>query len=268
MIRQAIIRAGGLGTRMAPITDIIPKPMVEINGRTLIERIIDDLINAGVTSIVIDVFYKKDMLKDFLLSKYSSRSDVKLIILEEEQLPGTAGAVIHAIEMGYIRIDEPLFFSHSDYVYIGMTPNELSDFAEVHSEKESDVTLLLQDYCGKIMGMEIPPITHQIYTGEPHKITSFHWFGFGIINPRLFEKYELDKESLFMSQCFHKVSQDGRMFGKIFNGYAFNIDRQDKLLHFTPIITQLENSYHADEVPLHHAFPIVFGFYSDVFKNE
>ena len=60
--RSAMVLAAGLGTRLRPITDTIPKPLVEINGRSLIDHALDRLASAGVEHVIVNVHYKAAMI--------------------------------------------------------------------------------------------------------------------------------------------------------------------------------------------------------------
>jgi len=84
-----MILAAGLGTRMRPLTNDRPKPLIEVRGKALIDHAIDRLVQAGVTMIVVNAYYHADKLKEHL----AKRRDVEIQISEEgEVLLGTGGA--------------------------------------------------------------------------------------------------------------------------------------------------------------------------------
>ncbi|HEY0107170.1 MAG TPA: nucleotidyltransferase family protein [Rhizomicrobium sp.] len=109
---RAMIMAAGLGTRMRPLTDDRPKPLVEVAGRALIDHALDRLVAAGVTLAVVNVHYMAQMVKDHL----SKRHDIEIVFSEEsDALLGTGGGVAKALPhfMG-----EPFFVINSDTVWV------------------------------------------------------------------------------------------------------------------------------------------------------
>jgi dTDP-glucose pyrophosphorylase/CBS domain-containing protein len=88
---SAVIMAGGMGTRLRPLTLTTPKPLIPINGKPIIERIIQHLRNSSVTNIFISVNYLGDMIKDFLGD--GSKFGVNINYLEERERLGTGGAL-------------------------------------------------------------------------------------------------------------------------------------------------------------------------------
>ncbi|MHB0952149.1 MAG: nucleotidyltransferase family protein [Allorhizobium sp.] len=88
---QVVIMAGGLGTRLRPLTDNIPKPLISVAGRPLIDTIIDNLVSQGLTNITLCVNYLGHMLEDHLGD--GVKLGAQLTYVREEQRMGTAGAL-------------------------------------------------------------------------------------------------------------------------------------------------------------------------------
>ena len=100
---KAIILAGGRGKRLRPITDKIPKPLIPINNKPLIERTIKYLKKYGITEIIISSGYKSNLIEKFLKKKKNFGCE---IIFSTEKLPlGTGGAIKKALQF----IDEESF---------------------------------------------------------------------------------------------------------------------------------------------------------------
>lgn len=95
-INTAMILAAGLGTRMRPLTDNLPKPMVKVGGKALIDWVLDDLTKAGVANAVVNVHYKADLLR----SHVQQRTRPTISISDETQvLLETGGGVAAALPL-------------------------------------------------------------------------------------------------------------------------------------------------------------------------
>ena len=100
---KAIILAGGRGKRLRPITDKIPKPLIPINGKPLIERTVKYLKKYGITEIIISSGYKSNLIEKFLKNEKNFGCE---IIFSNEKTPlGTGGAIKKALK----HIDEESF---------------------------------------------------------------------------------------------------------------------------------------------------------------
>ena len=118
MVHQAFLLAAGLGTRMRPITDTLPKSMISVAGRSMIYRMLDQLIDYGVTKIVINAFYKKELLKEHiaLYFKEKSAEAIDWVVLEESELLETGGGVLNALE--HLN-DGEFFVVNTDSIFEG-----------------------------------------------------------------------------------------------------------------------------------------------------
>ena len=91
MIKQAIIPLAGLGTRLLPLTSVIPKELLPINGKTGLEYILDECIDAGIVDIVLIISKKKKMIKDYfyqdnLYKKIIKKKNDKSLIREFKKI--------------------------------------------------------------------------------------------------------------------------------------------------------------------------------------
>ena len=89
-INEAFVLAAGLGTRMRPITDTIPKPLVKVAGKTLLDHALDALAQSAIETCVVNVHYLADMIEDHLKERQTPR----IIISDERaQLMNSGGGV-------------------------------------------------------------------------------------------------------------------------------------------------------------------------------
>ena len=91
MIKQAIIPLAGLGTRLLPLTSVIPKELLPINGKPGLEYILDECIQAGINDIIFIISKKKNIIKDYfyndsLYKKIIKKKKDKRIISEYKKI--------------------------------------------------------------------------------------------------------------------------------------------------------------------------------------
>ena len=131
MIKQAIILAGGKGTRLKNILNGKPKPLVEINNKPLLKYQIDLLIKYKIKSIIILANYKIEQIEDFVNHEYSNQN---IKVLDDGISPlGTGGCLIK-----YNKIFEKKYIVLYGDTYLDI---DLSKMIEFHLQKKSDLTL-------------------------------------------------------------------------------------------------------------------------------
>src|SRR3984957_7372920 len=109
---KAMVLAAGLGLRMRPLTDHMPKPLVSVAGRPLLDHVLDKLADAGVTEAVVNVHY----LPDQIINHVASRARPRVIISDErDAVLGTGGGVVKALPL---LGDAPIFHVNSDTMWI------------------------------------------------------------------------------------------------------------------------------------------------------
>ena len=136
-ISQAMVLAAGLGTRMGTLTRDRPKPLVEVAGRALIDRVIDRLVQAGVTRIVVNLHYKADQLQSHL----QQRRDAEILFSDERaRLLDTGGGILKALPLFE---GQPFFVHNSDSIWHEREVHNLSRLTEVWDPARMDSLLLL-----------------------------------------------------------------------------------------------------------------------------
>lgn len=138
-VKTAMILAAGLGTRMRPLTDTKPKPMVKVRGKALIDWVLDDLATVGIETAVVNVHYKAELLTAHL----GIRAHPAVRISDEtSHLLDTGGGVAAALPL----IDEDVFLiTNSDALWQGGFADAVTRLKNAWSNEEMDSLLLLAD---------------------------------------------------------------------------------------------------------------------------
>lgn len=142
--KTATVLAAGFGTRMRPLTDRMPKPLVRVAGKALLDHVLDRLAEAGVERAVVNVHHFAEQMIDHI----ESRTQPRIVISDERGLLlDTGGAVVKALpELGAA----PFFHLNADTIWIdGVKPN-LARLAEAFDAASMDALLLLAPTAGSV----------------------------------------------------------------------------------------------------------------------
>lgn len=136
----AVIMAGGEGKRLWPLTKSVPKPMVEISGRPLLEQIIQHVVEAGITSVYLAVNYRADIIENYFGD--GQRFGLHINYLREKEKMGTAGALTLLPE----RPSVPLLVMNGDVV----TSVPYQRLLDWHFEHRSTLTVAAVEYHAQV----------------------------------------------------------------------------------------------------------------------
>ncbi len=126
-IKQAVILCAGLGTRLRPLTDTMPKPMIPLSGKPLLERNIEQLKKHGVMEFFINLYYLPDVIRDYFGD--GAKWGVKINYFQEKEILGTAGGVKNFSNI----LDETFFLIYGDMLSLMDYSKMASEFAN-HSD--------------------------------------------------------------------------------------------------------------------------------------
>ncbi len=132
---SAIIMAGGFGSRLLPLTKKLPKPMLPVGGKPLLEHIIEQLREAGIERVNLTTHYKKEVIADYFGDGQEFGLEIRY--LEEDQPLGTAGA-LSLLEAQ----DEPLLVINGDI----LSQIDFRAMLGFHKDHKADMTVAVRQY--------------------------------------------------------------------------------------------------------------------------
>lgn len=217
--RCAMVLAAGLGTRMRPLTDTMPKPLVKVAGRPLIDHVLDRLVDAGVEIAVVNVHHFADQLIEHLGRRLRPR-----IAISDERglLLGTGGGVRKALpELG----DGPFFHINSDTIWVdGVKPN-LARLAEAFDPAAMDALLLLSPTTGSIgytgRGDFAMAPDGRLTRRSNRNTVEFVYAGAAILRPALF--IDAPEGEFPLTDIFDRAAKIGRLFGLPLDGLWMHV---------------------------------------------
>jgi len=220
-----MVLSAGLGTRMRPLTEKMPKPLVEVGGKALIDHVLDRLAEAGVERAVVNVHHFAEQIERHV----ASRTKPKIVISDERGLLlGTGGAVVKALpELG----NAPFFHVNSDSIWIdGVKPN-LARLADTFDSGAMDALLLLAPTSGSIgyagrgdFGMAADG---RLRRRAEREVTPFVFAGAAILSPALFK--DAPQGEFPLTLLFDRAAEQGRLFGLRLEGLWMHVGTPDAI---------------------------------------
>jgi MurNAc alpha-1-phosphate uridylyltransferase len=220
-----MVLAAGLGKRMRPLTTNIPKPLVRLKGRALIDHVLDRLAAAGVARAVVNVHYLADALEAHL----KPRKTPQIVISDERgQILDTGGGVVHALPM---LGSGPFLIHNSDSVWIEGVGSNLHRLFAAWDSAAMDGLMLLASaatslgYEGQgdfVMGND----GRLIRRGE-RQMAPFVFTGVSIAHPRMFEGAPQGAFSL--NAPWDVAIEKGRLYGIRLDGLWMHVGTPEAL---------------------------------------
>jgi MurNAc alpha-1-phosphate uridylyltransferase len=217
--RTAMVLAAGLGERMRPLTDRMPKPLVPVAGKPLIDHVLDRLAAAGVERAVVNVHYLADMIESHL----KGRTRPQIVISDERsKLLNTGGGVVKALAaIG----SEPFIHVNSDTIWIDSVKPNLERLAEAFDPATMDALLLLAPVSTSIGypgrgDYAMAPNGRLKKRGE-RDIAPFVYAGAAILRPELFK--DAPDGAFSLTALFNRAEAVGRLHGLRLEGVWMHV---------------------------------------------
>lgn len=198
-----VIMAGGKGTRLKPITNVIPKPLIPVGDKTILEVIMDQFEGIGAKKFYMSVNYKADMM-EYYLSQLDRKYDIEFFM--EDKPLGTIGSV--ALLKG--KITTPFFVSNCDIVI----DQDYRDVYDYHKENKNDITIVTAVKSIRIPYGVIETGENGLMTGLKEKPEQTYMINTGvyILNPELIDEIP-EGEFFHITHLMEKVKARGGRVG-------------------------------------------------------
>ena len=226
---QAVIIAGGKGTRLRPLTYSNPKPMLPLLERPFLDWMVDRCRQVGITDILINIHYQAGQIQDYFGD--GSQHGVKIRYVEENEPLDTAGSM---------KLAEPYFTGDPLLVFNAdiLTDLNLEALIEAHTSSGADATLTLarvddptafglvelgeggSDDCKPVLAFREKPTAEEAAKLAIDTVNA----GTYVINPEVFAQYEANKPLSFERTVFPDILSQGKsMMGFVWDGYWLDL---------------------------------------------
>ncbi|WP_203245957.1 nucleotidyltransferase family protein [Sporosarcina beigongshangi] len=213
-----VLMVGGLGTRLRPLTETVPKPMLIVGNKPIVETIIESFKNYGFTNFVLSVNYKKEMIMDYFQD--GTHLGVTIEYIEETKRLGTAGALSLLSE----KPTEPFFVMNGDL----LTKINFEQLLNFHNETNSTATMCVREYEYQIPYGVIETEDHRLLSivEKPvHK--SFVNAGIYVLNPAVLD-YVPNGEFYDMTELYKiLINENDKVSAFPLREYWLDIGRLD-----------------------------------------
>lgn len=207
--------------------------MVKVLNRTLIDHALDHLIAVGVTRVIINLFYKGDLIQDHL----ENRKDIEIIFSPEKQRLETGGGIVNALSL---IGDRPFFVINTDSLWLNGPTSALERLALEWNHKNMDGLLLLHStvnaYGYDGLGDFFVMPDGVVFRRPELSVAPWLFTGIQILRPQIFENAPMGSFSLNI--IYDQIISKGTLFGSVHDGEWFHIGTPSALEETEKFLSQ------------------------------
>jgi MurNAc alpha-1-phosphate uridylyltransferase len=225
MPKAAMVFAAGLGARMRPITLTLPKPLVAVAGKALIDHCLDRFAEAGVERAVVNVHWLADQIEAHLAAR---AAPAILVSDERARLLDQGGGIKKALPLLGAA---PFFLCNTDAFWIEGPRSNLARLAAAFDPERMDAALLVAASAGAV-GVDWPgdfslDADGRLTAREDRHVAPFVYTGVGIVKPDLFAD---QREDVFrLAPYFFEAARKGRLHGVRLDGLWLHVGRPESI---------------------------------------
>jgi MurNAc alpha-1-phosphate uridylyltransferase len=219
-----MVMAAGYGTRLRPLTDKVPKAMVKVLGRPMIDVVLDRLAAAGIERAVINLHHLGEVIRDHL----KARKDIEIVYSEETEILETGGGTKKALPL---LGSDPFFVVNAKIIWLNGREDALHRLAKAWDPERMDSLLLLQPTVTAI-GYDGPGDFLMDQEGELKRrpeweVAPFLYSGVNITHPRLFDASPDGAYSVNI--LWNRAIEQGRLAGIRHDGEWYHVSTPQHL---------------------------------------
>ncbi len=250
---KAFILAAGFGTRMRPITNLLPKPMLEVNGKSLLWRTLDKLRAYGTREVVVNAHYLSDLIDAHMQSYMRERPDMRVYVSIEEGILDTGGGVLHALD--FFDEDEPFFVIAGDNLWLdeeecNQTRGDIHTYSSAlerlamgWDSRKMDVFTLMCPVSAMMLSKGVGD--YDLLDGGRvrrsfDKTGTYMWTNIRLNHPHIYQG--IDKEAFSFLELMDKAEEKGRLYALEHAGQWHHVSTPEDLMAVNVHIAALEDA--------------------------
>ena len=216
---KAMVFAAGLGTRMRPLTDVTPKPMIPVGGKPMLDHMLDRLAEAGVATAIVNVHYLADQID----AHVAKRAKPRIVVSDERaKLLDQGGGILKVLpQLG----DAPFLMANTDALWIEGPVNNLARLAQAWDGDRMDALLLVAPSATSIgvdwSGDFLMDAEGRLTKRPEREVAPFVYTGVGIIKPQVFAGETREAENL--APILFDAAAKGRLHGVRLEGQWLHV---------------------------------------------
>lgn len=233
-----MVLAAGLGTRMRPLTDTKPKPLIEVAGRTLLDRALDNFEAAGVQTVVVNAHYFADQIEAHMNARAASGAAARYVISDERaELLETGGGVAKALPL----LDgETLLIANADNLWLDGPENTIARLAAEWDPERMDALLLVIDRA-EAAGYDGAGDFHREPSGRLHRRghdlnANYVFSGVQLLSRRLFA--DLPDGAFSLNLLYNRALAAQRLYGLVHDGLWHHVGTPEAVLEAAQRLTR------------------------------
>ncbi len=210
-VKKAVILAGGKGTRMRPFTYEMPKPLIPVQGKPLVQHTLDLLVEYNIREVIFSIGYLGDKIREYFGN--GNNFGIKIRYVEEEESLGTAGP----LNLMKDQLTESFIMFNGDI----LVNIDLLDFIRFHAREAGIATIALKmlpnpSRYGTVR-MKGNRITEFIEKPEKGAIGGMINAGVYVLEPEILE-YVPEGHAMMEHDVFPRIAEEGKLYGYSFQG--------------------------------------------------